>query len=185
MDYYAILKGVQIGPIDSENLLALPGFSDRTMVWCEGLTDWVPASDVPELSAMLGKRAEQCSQVPPPLAEATEGTYGPQIKYRGDTVYSNQNIFAPDPSQRPYNWTGWSIFNIVIGLLFGFFACILGVVGLIYALKANECFQKCDYVGARSAARTAKIVNIIALAILGLCILFVIVIIIAVIPFIP
>lgn len=171
MDYYAILKGVQIGPIDADNLVSMPGFSGQTMVWHEGLDDWTQAANVAELTSLIGRRV--AGPVPPPIDADPSGGSGPRINYYAAPGYPSSSPVAmtPDPLQRPYNWIGWSVFNILAGLLFGFFASILGVVGLIYAIKANDSYAKCDYAGARSAARTAKTLNLIALVVFGCCIL--------------
>ncbi|MDE6051469.1 MAG: CD225/dispanin family protein, partial [Paramuribaculum sp.] len=95
------------------------------------------------------------------------------------------NPYGPDPARRPFNWMGWSIFNTIMGLLFGLislntfvllffgwtlpifgFVVILGIVGIIFSAQAKIRYKQCDYAGAQSSALVAKIVNIIGLLII-------------------
>ncbi len=63
MDYYYSTGGRQIGPISLDELLTKDIKRD-TLVWKEGLADWVRASELPELANVLSK-------IPPPIREDT------------------------------------------------------------------------------------------------------------------
>ena len=52
MKYYMHIGGQQVGPYE-ENELPSHGLTASTMVWREGMPDWVTASQVPELSHLL------------------------------------------------------------------------------------------------------------------------------------
>jgi len=52
MQYYIIKDGQQVGPMNKESLLQY-GLTPQSMVWCEGMTDWTQAANVPELMALL------------------------------------------------------------------------------------------------------------------------------------
>lgn len=52
MKFWAMINGVQVGPMDGRQLLAC-GLTPQTMVWYEGLPQWVPASTVPELAPLF------------------------------------------------------------------------------------------------------------------------------------
>lgn len=176
MKYYAIVNGVQQGPVEASALKLLLGFSAETPVWCESMTDWAPASQVAELSWLFITPGD----TPPPLdsAPGSGPGHGPRIRPLGGTAPNmgvpGFNPYGPDPARRPYNWMGWSIFNTIMGLLFGWISTILGIVGIIFSAQAKNRYEQCDYAGAESSARVAKIVNIIGLVILGLAILLVI-----------
>lgn len=197
MKYYAIINGVQQGPVEASALKQLPGFSAETPVWCKSMTDWAPASQVAELSWLFITPGD----TPPPFESApgAGSGYGPRTRPLGGTA-SNMGVpgfnpYGPDPARRPYNWMGWSIFNTVMGLLFGWISFnaimllffgwilpifgilgILGIVGIIFSAQAKKRYEQCDYAGAESSALVAKIVNIIGLVIISPVIILVVLI---------
>lgn len=155
MVYYAILNDVQVGPVDPGSLMRMSGFDADTLVWADGMSDWIRAGDVNELADLLSSRP-----VPPPInggAASAPGSGQNYPPYDGGAPlggYINQPYYPPysqqyysgpqsgiypDPAQRPFNWVGWSIFNLVIGLGSGII-WVLGLIGLIFAIKANESY---------------------------------------------
>lgn len=52
MHYYLLVEGLKKGPIPLEELKE-NGLSAETLVWREGLTEWVKASELEELSEVL------------------------------------------------------------------------------------------------------------------------------------
>lgn len=52
MKYYIAENGQQVGPFEPNELL-LHGLTVNSLVWCEGMTNWTSASQVPELMALL------------------------------------------------------------------------------------------------------------------------------------
>lgn len=61
MDYYYSQNGQQLGPVSLEELLT-ENIEHDTLVWKEGLADWVKASEMPELASKL-------ATVPPPITK--------------------------------------------------------------------------------------------------------------------
>ncbi|WP_025272259.1 SPFH domain-containing protein [Haloglycomyces albus] len=62
-EWFAALGGQQAGPFDVPTLQQKAGsgeFTRDTLVWKNGMANWTPASDVPELASVFGS-------VPPPL----------------------------------------------------------------------------------------------------------------------
>ena len=49
--YYLGPNNVQMGPVDLNQLRGL--ISLDTMVWCEGMTNWMPAHQVPEVANLF------------------------------------------------------------------------------------------------------------------------------------
>ncbi len=57
MKYYIANNGQQIGPFDVQDLLA-NGLNQGSLVWCEGMANWMLATQVPEVAQLF-------NQVPP------------------------------------------------------------------------------------------------------------------------
>lgn len=82
--YYYEQAGQQAGPVNARQLLA-HGVKADTLVWQEGMPDWVPAATLPALAALF-------QPVPPPLPPRMTSTsplnepiaYSPPA--RGDTL---------------------------------------------------------------------------------------------------
>ena len=67
-DWYIIFNGQQVGPVSREELSRY-NLTPASMVWTEGMPDWLPAAQVPELSDILyGTR-----QAPPQQDAFREG----------------------------------------------------------------------------------------------------------------
>lgn len=47
MQYWALINNVKVGPLSPEQILAL-GATPETLVWTQGLQQWVPAANVAE-----------------------------------------------------------------------------------------------------------------------------------------
>ena len=63
MAIYAAINGQQTGPLNAQALqAAIAGgtLTKATLVWKQGLPNWVPAENVPEVASLFGS-------VPPPL----------------------------------------------------------------------------------------------------------------------
>ncbi len=68
-EWFYGLDGSEDGPLDLEEIKAKirdGSISEEHFVWREGMTDWVPLEDVPELSVVLHSRAQHRPPVPAP-----------------------------------------------------------------------------------------------------------------------
>ncbi len=65
MNYFVIINGGQQGPYSVEQLRGLQLSSD-TLVWAEGMPQWVPAWQVEELKAIIYQRQQAGTPPPPP-----------------------------------------------------------------------------------------------------------------------
>lgn len=63
-EYYYLENNQQKGPVSLENLRAL-NINRKTLVWAEGMSDWLPAGQVAEIASALPPVAP-----PPPMATA-------------------------------------------------------------------------------------------------------------------
>ena len=52
MKYFIVNNGQQAGPFELHELLA-NGLNANSYVWCEGMPNWLPATQVPEVAALL------------------------------------------------------------------------------------------------------------------------------------
>ncbi len=114
MQYYFSLDGVQRqGPVPLEALRDR-GVGPETMVWREGLIDWMPAKDVPELQGLFSSQvAWQESQrpaqaSPPPSHQASQP---PQMPPRPSVTVPYQV-----PTANQTNTNGMAVTSLVVGI---------------------------------------------------------------------
>ena len=88
MQYYFIDANNQSqGPFEPAQLVQM-GLTHQTLVWNETLTEWVPAAQVSELSALLPEQTFSMPPTPqqPPIPQQA---YGQQQTY-GQPAYGQQ-----------------------------------------------------------------------------------------------
>ena len=129
MKYYMHIGGQQVGPYE-ENELPSHGLTASTMVWREGMPDWVAASQVPELSHLLPP-----SQQPP--------TYQPQPSYGPQQPYG-----ARPPM--PDTYMVWAVLVTV-------FCCLpFGIVSIVKASQVSSLYSQGRYQESVAASEAAK-----------------------------
>lgn len=129
MKYYMHIGGQQVGPYE-ENELPSHGLTASTMVWREGMPDWVAASQVPELSHLLPPSQQPPSYQPQP-------GYGPQQPYG-----------ARPPM--PDTYLVWAVLVTV-------FCCLpFGIVSIVKASQVSTLYYQGNYAEARAASRAAR-----------------------------
>ena len=129
MKYYMHIGGQQVGPYE-ENELPSHGLTASTMVWREGMPDWVAASQVPELSHLLPP-----SQQPP--------TYQPQ------PGYGPQQPYGARPPM-PDTYMVWAVLVTV-------FCCLpFGIVSIVKASQVSSLYSQGRYQEAVAASEAAK-----------------------------
>ncbi len=110
MPEYYYLKGKdQIGPFNLEELRKEP-LSAGTLLWYEGLPDWLPAAQFPEL------RLSHSSQ-PPPVPSGP-GENKPTVEVKDKAKKSNSGI--NDTNTKKYKWLfvwiGFHLLALVLSL---------------------------------------------------------------------
>ena len=129
MKYYMHIGGQQVGPYE-ENELPSHGLTASTMVWREGMPDWVAASQVPELSHLLPPIQQPPSYQPQP-------GYGPQQPYG-----------ARPPM--PATYLVWAILATLL-------CCMpFGIVSIVKASQVSSLYYQGNYAEARAASRAAR-----------------------------
>ncbi|MDE5968366.1 MAG: GYF domain-containing protein [Muribaculaceae bacterium] len=129
MEYFAIINHEQVGPITKTELRHLDVYPE-TMMWREGLDDWKPASELPELADLF---QEPSAEISPAngytITPAAEG-------YRNMVPHSITALIA----------------CTVLVSIFGSWPAIFA---LINAIKAHKAFNAGDYEQAIARSRKA------------------------------
>ena len=129
MKYYMHIGGQPVGPYE-ENELPSHGLTASTMVWREGMPDWVAASQVPELSHLLPPSQQPPSYQPQP-------GYGPQQPY---------GVQPPMPD----TYMVWAVLVTV-------FCCLpFGIVSIVKASQVSSLYNQGRYQEAVAASEAAK-----------------------------
>lgn len=104
-----------------------------TLVWCEGMPNWQPAGQVPELAFLFQSQ-----------------NYG--------QGYSQSYTQAPRPmSNKPDSYLVWSILNLIFCNLF------VGIAALVFSILVEYNWDRLKYEQAASASKNARLLNIIGL----------------------
>lgn len=129
--YYVSPQGKQVGPIPMDQLLKC-GVTRKTLVWCEGMTNWREAEKVPELHALI-------AQIPPQ-------NIPPQPPPQSSNYASASNIQPPKPD----TYMVWAILTTIL-------CCLpFGIVSIVYAAKVDSLYYAEHYAEAINASNKAK-----------------------------
>lgn len=190
--FYIDSNNVQKGPVAGERLTEF-GATAETPVWCDGMSDWMPAETVDELKPLFQQ---------PPWQQFGQQQYAGSQSYQQQPnygsyqqPYNQSRQYGYNPQQpvpeKPDNWLAWSIVCTSLLVLFTAYSCIgiilipISAIGIVYASKVDSLWKQGQYDEAISSAKKAKTFTIIAasgfiaiilliilLAILGITMLF-------------
>lgn len=146
--YYIIINDQQQGPFAKEELLSR-GLTPQTMVWCQGMPDWMPASSVQDLNDLFARPQQPQYQQP----------------------YQQPQYPQQQPAATYTNWLPWAIVGTVLGLC-SCIGLVLGIIGITKANGANNAYKCGDYDLARSVNNSARTLTILSLVFDGIGILF-------------
>lgn len=150
-NYFYIDKwGAQQGPRSVEQFKECAILTADTLVWRDGMRDWVRACEVDEL---LG-----AYDITPPIYTKSSSSEHQQQPPQNSYNQPNQNY---TPQNKPHTWLAE---NIIATILCCF---IFGVIGIIYSAKVDGLWISGKYNEAFDAAKTARIMFYISL---GSCI---------------
>ncbi len=140
MNYWILIDNNRIGPLEAQQVAQHPGVGMNTLVWAEGMPDWVPLHSVPELVSILAPAPAQpygAAPVPP-----HRGMYQPE--YPAPNPYAPQGM-PPCPPTR-----------LVWGILTTLFCCLpFGIVSIVYASGVNSAYAMGNYAEARRKSKAA------------------------------
>lgn len=137
---YMNAQGKQCGPVE-ETQLAACGVTPSTLVWCRGMRNWQPASEVIDITILLSRGGEGNVPEPPqppftdPKWPLDEGNKGPK----------------QPPRQRPDNYLTWAIIVTICCCCWP-----AGIVALVFANKVNKYWDAGEYDNADKASKQAK-----------------------------
>ena len=145
--WYYSQNNQQLGPVPEEqikSMLRAASLSSSSLVWKEGMTDWKPVTEIPELAIAINASAP--SAYTPPA----NNPYASPMSQPARTV-------APQASQAPMgapiNGGGILAFAIVTTVL----CCPpFGIVAIVFAAQINSKLAVGDYLGAAESARKSK-----------------------------
>lgn len=149
MQYFVVLNGQQVGPIEETGLAGL-GITPQTLVWREGMTNWVPASSVSELSHLFNNQSSAVPPTPPTAAPAAPNFASSQSYYQPQQQPAANNL--PAFSSKVGAAVGAFIISFLVG---GLISMIPAIVGWVKASNANSYFQAGDYSRAYSTNSSA------------------------------
>ncbi len=142
MQWYYSKNGTQLGPVAQGELtskLASGEVSPSDLVWKDGMADWIPASQVPELRVIPAAPSAPAMSGGP--APASVSPYSAPVSPYAPTSNPNQEI----PN---YLWQ-----SIVVTI----FCCWpLGIPAIVFAAKVDGLKARGDIAGAMAASANAK-----------------------------
>lgn len=145
--YFMIINNQQAGPFAIDELLN-KGLQADTQVWKNGMNNWTPAAEIPELQKLFRP------QTPPPFANTPTPQYAP-----GQNVYN-----TPQYTSHHTDWMPWAITSTVLGFLCSCIGCIFGIIAIIKANDANNHYRQGYFEMAEKENSTARTMTIIAFA---------------------
>lgn len=150
MQYYYTDGRERYGPFSMEQLKERNITLD-TLVWKEGMADWLPAKQLEELQSLLTPTAPESLLVPPPFTTASPFAI-------------NTPLEMP-----PKNW-------LVESILVTIFCCLpLGIVGIINATKVESLWvagqREAAFKASQEAGKWVKIAFFSGIVIIGLYLL--------------
>ncbi len=137
--FYIDSSGKQRGSFEPEELRN-ESIKRDTLVWTNGMGDWMPAEDVEELNFLF--------------ADST-GYYPPQMPPQYSKVETKEE--RKDVPAMPKNWLVESILITLIPLFVcGSFFSLLGIVGIVSASRVDAQYRAGEYSQAIDSAKQAK-----------------------------
>ncbi|MGM9802687.1 MAG: GYF domain-containing protein [Muribaculaceae bacterium] len=154
MKFFVAINGQQQGPFEIEELRSY-NLTKQTLVWTEGMPEWRPAGDVPELATLFG--APQ-----PPFQQQPFNPYQQQTNPWGN----NQQPMPPQPKT-------WLVESILVTV----FCCmIFGIIGIINAANVSSLYSQGRYQesvdASEKAGKWCKLGFYIGIAVIILYIIF-------------
>lgn len=106
MEYWTIIDNQHAGPFTAEQLADM-GVTPDTLIWHEGLTDWVKAREVREIATIMIAREEAARRAQQPAGPAPAENGGrlhatPEEIHQNPGDYGYVNAGAPQPGNASY-----------------------------------------------------------------------------------
>ncbi len=157
MKYYMAKNGQQFGPME-ESELQLNGLTPDTLVWHEGMAQWLPAAQLPELAHLLQPEPPRMAfgEAQPPQPP-TQGAW-PQPPLQGQP----QPQYAPQPQAGGNFSSAPAIVLIVLSVLCcTWIPIVFGILSLSSSSNANKLWAAGNFSAAQAKAAEAKKWNMV------------------------
>ena len=148
MNYHVVIEGQAVGPYTPQQLAAL-GINGETLIWYQGLENWVPAASVPEVMAAISA-AQNYNPEPqqPAVPQAPVQPVQPQQPQQ------QHNFIETRPAS--------NLVLAIIGLVLFF---PLGIPALIKAIRVNTLWAQGQHEEALVQANSARRFGLLAIII--------------------
>lgn len=156
--FYVDGQGRQNGPCGLEELKG-KGICSTTLVWFEGLAEWMPAAEIDELKSWfppVPDEIREIGSVPPVCVEvrtenADEKPWPP--------MKTGLPLPGVEPNTPPAKPDSWLVGAILTTLL----CCTpLGIAAIIFSTKGTGHWDRGEYEQAVKAFETAKILTLVS-----------------------
>ncbi|HWE97858.1 MAG TPA: GYF domain-containing protein [Tepidisphaeraceae bacterium] len=161
--WYYSQGGQQLGPVSEEQLLqwrATGRIGPNDLVWSEGMTDWLPAGQVPRLQTHpAGGPAAPVAQPPAPV----QGQWGAQAS-AGPQYGANPQLGYTQPNYGGYRSPqgGQSQQSLaIVGFVFSLIVPIVGLIISIVALNAMKTHGNYEGKGFATAGLVISLIFVI------------------------
>lgn len=160
-----MIDGEQRGPYPLDQLAAA-GVRPSTYVWTDGMDDWEKAEDVADICRMFRNRLhdlmhpgsviaeQQRDQAQPyPLKDVAPGSPSRYDRHlnEGESLPTLDEIDAMEDHSRPPQ--SMILLSVIVALLF---CPLIGIIGVIYAIKSNNAWKRGEKDKAYDYNRSAK-----------------------------
>ncbi|MBP5687915.1 MAG: DUF4339 domain-containing protein [Muribaculaceae bacterium] len=175
--FFIIQNNQNFGPLPADQL-KLYGLGPNSLVWCEGMANWTPASQVPELAQFLAPAAPVPPATPAPPAAPVPPAAPAQPQYSQPYQQPAQQPYqqpAQQPYQQPYQQPGQpaqnpfgnmdtqGIFKLILFLVLGYTA----IAGLINFIDSFDLFD------IRKGTLAGLFMLFSSLATIGICVVII------------
>mgnify|MGYP002624324411 CR=1 FL=1 len=119
MEFHLIKNGKQEGPFTVEELTQ-QGLNPESEVWAPGMSDWMQAGDVPELTAVLQRAEFEASQQAARAAE-NQPTMGQPYEPAPPPSYNSPQVpprYPVETETKKRGCTPWLIAALILAILF-------------------------------------------------------------------
>lgn len=162
MKIWIHVNGVQQGPYSKEQVAAMR-LPAATPVWYEGLPQWIPACQAPELADIYGSApAEEAEPVEETVVATTTVVEEPQARYgRAAGAYAAEAVAVP---KCPPTFLAWSIILTLC-------CCTpFSIAAIVCGALTNSRYNSGNYEGARRMSHATEwlVIISITLGIVGL-----------------
>lgn len=184
--WYAMIDNntKRIGPLTLSDLIKA-GITESTPVWMADMPDWAPASTREEIITQLRNTSSQFynQNNGPRNTEYGHFSQNPQYgagpQFHQNPQYRRDHHYNQNPYQRNQfgnsvrvNWMPWAIGATITGFFFSCIGAIFGIIAIVQASKANNCYAMGDDLQGDNANSTAKTMTIIGYIMAGLGLIF-------------